>query len=108
TPPPAPPGGGRIRSAPCPDGFNPLSRHNSLPVAGSWPVTTSAPLITISVPDPVPTIAGGEDASGDSWTAVVGRSIFQRVRPVFLSIRITYEGSSVFMPCSTCTYNEFS
>ena len=36
--------------------------------------------------------------SGDSTMASVGRSTCHTVRPVILSIRSTYDGSSVFMP----------
>ena len=49
--------------------------------------------------------AGVVYESGDSKTASVGRSTRQMVLPVIGSIFRTYDGSSVFMPCSTCTYS---
>ncbi len=55
---------------------------------------------------PVRTIAGVVYESGDSRWAIVGRSTLQIVRPFALLMRSTYEGSSVFMPCSTCTNTE--
>src|ERR1044071_2129350 len=39
-------------------GFRPLARHSSLPVAGSWPVTTSPPVTTISWAEPLVRRAG--------------------------------------------------
>jgi hypothetical protein len=71
-------------------------------VPGSWPVTTSPPLTTISVLVPYCRSAGVVYESGDSLMASVGRSTFQMVLPDFFSIRSTYDGSSVFIPCSTC------
>jgi hypothetical protein len=47
--------------------------------------------------------AGVVYESGDSKTAAVGRSTRHTVLPVSLSIFITYDGSSVFMPCRTWT-----
>ena len=41
--------------------------------------------------------------SGDSECAFVGRSTRHVVLPVALSMRSRYDGSSVCMPCSTCT-----
>src|SRR6185295_6289443 len=79
-------------------GLRPLARQSSLPVSGSWPVTQSPPVITISVFLPYRSRPGVVYESGDSRMALVGRSIFHNVLPVFLSMRITYEGSSVFIP----------
>ena len=65
----------------------------------------SPPVIAISEVLPTVTRSGVVYASGDSEIACVGRSIFQIVFPDLPSTFITYDGSSVFMPCSTWMYS---
>src|SRR5687767_15317153 len=86
-------------------GFEPVERHSSFPLPGSWAVTTSPPVTTISTLPPTRTNVGVVYASGDSWMAGVGRSTFQRFFPVAASTATTYDGASVSIPCSTGTYN---
>ena len=86
-------------------GFMPVERHSSFPLAGSCAVTTSPPVTTISTFPPARTNVGVVYASGDSWIAGVGRSTFQRFLPVAASTETTYDGASVFIPCSTGTYS---
>ena len=66
-------------------------------------MTASPPVMMISVRPPARITAGVVYESGDSCGAIVGRSTFQIVLPDAASIFSTYDGSSVFMPCSTCT-----
>src|SRR5262249_16560485 len=82
-------------------GFKPFPRHTSLPVAGSWPVTQSPPRTTISQRSGYLRSCGVEYESGDSRIAATGLSTRHKVLPVFLSIRRTYDGSVVFIPCVT-------
>jgi hypothetical protein len=61
----------------------------------------SPPVTAISVDLPELTSTGVVYESGDSERASVGLSTRQIVLPVLPSTLITYDGSSVFIPCST-------
>ena len=68
-------------------GLRPSLRQSSLPVAGSCAVTMSPPETTISVRLLTFSGTGVVYASGASAMALVGRSCFQTVFPVALSMR---------------------
>src|SRR4029079_9776931 len=98
-------GDATIRLLPSFEGLRPSARHNSRPVAGSCPVTTSPPDTTISAPLATRESAGVVYASGDSERARVGRSVRHIVLPSVVVTRSKQDGASVVMPCSTCTYS---
>src|SRR5438128_12480366 len=86
---------GTMRQWPIFDGFQPPTRHSSLPVAASWPVTASPPMTTTSLRGEPSKGTGVAYDSFDSATASLGRTTLHRSLPFCGSTASRYDSAGL-------------